>query len=62
MCKIHILEGAVQSKKMSRAHVTAEEEAAGYVLACRSFPRSDVRLAVVGKMRKTVCRDVPEKK
>jgi hypothetical protein len=29
------------------------------VLACRSFPLSDVRLAVVGKMRKSVCREVP---
>ncbi len=59
VCKVHILEGSVRSKKMSRAHVTIEEEAAGYVLACRSFPLTDVRLAVVGKMRKTVCRDVP---
>jgi len=59
VCKVHILEGAVRSKKMSRAHVSEEEQAAGYVLACRSFPLSDIRLAVVGKMRKSVCRDVP---
>lgn len=59
VCKVHILEGSVHSKKMSRAHVTPEEQAAGYVLACRSFPLTDVRLAVVGKMRKSVCRDVP---
>jgi ferredoxin len=59
VCKVHILDGAVRSKKMSRAHVSEEEQAAGYVLACRSFPLSDIRLAVVGKMRKSVCRDVP---
>jgi ferredoxin len=59
VCKVHILEGSVRSKKMSRAHVTPAEQAAGYVLACRSFPLTDVRLAVVGKMRKSVCRDVP---
>ena len=59
VCKVHILEGSAHSKKMSRAHVTPEEQAAGYVLACRSFPLTDVRLAVVGKMRKSVCRDVP---
>jgi ferredoxin len=59
VCKIHVLEGEVRTKKMSRAHVTVEEETAGYVLACRSFPLSDVRLAVVGKMRKSVCREVP---
>ena len=62
VCKIHILDGSVRSKKMSRAHVTPEEQAAGYVLACRSFPLTDVRLAVVGKMRKSVCRDVPATK
>ena len=59
VCKVHILEGSVHSKKMSRAHVTPEEQEAGYVLACRSFPLTDVRLAVVGKMRKSVGRDVP---
>ena len=59
VCKIHILKGSVKSKKMSRAHVSVEEEDAGYVLACRSYPQSDIRLAVVGKMRKTVCRVVP---
>jgi len=59
VCKVHILSGSVTSKKMSRAHVSVEEEASGYVLACRTCPRSDVRLKVVGKMRKTVCRVVP---
>lgn len=59
VCKIHVLAGSVRSKKMSRAHVSVEEEASGYVLACRSYPLSDVRLAVVGKMRKTVCREIP---
>lgn len=59
VCKVHILSGSVTSKKMSRAHISVEEEASGYVLACRTCPRSDVRLKVVGKMRKTVCRVVP---
>lgn len=59
VCKVHILSGAVTSKKMSRAHISVEEEASGYVLACRTCPRSDVRLKVVGKMRKSVCRVVP---
>jgi ferredoxin len=60
VCKVRILSGSVTSKKMSRAHVTEEEEKEGFVLACRSFPSSDVRLAVVGKMRKSVCRVIPE--
>lgn len=57
VCKVHILDGAVTSKKMSRAHVSVEEQSMGYVLACRSYPQSDIRLAVVGQMRKTVCRE-----
>lgn len=59
VCKVHILSGSVTSKKMSRAHISVEEEASGYVLACRTCPRSDVRLKVVGKMRKSVCRAAP---
>ena len=59
VCKVHILSGSVTSKKMSRAHISVEEQASGYVLACRTCPRSDVRLKVVGKMRKSVCRAVP---
>ena len=59
VCKVHIVSGSVKSKKMSRAHVSVEDQASGYVLACRSYPQSDVRLAVVGKMRKAVCRESP---
>ncbi len=56
VCKIHILSGDVDTLVMSRAHVTEQEQAEGYALACRCFPRSDVQLKVVGKMQKTVCR------
>ncbi len=42
MCKIRILEGDFESKRMSRAHVSAAEETEGYALACRIFPRSDM--------------------
>ncbi|WP_097459472.1 2Fe-2S iron-sulfur cluster binding domain-containing protein [Mangrovitalea sediminis] len=56
VCKIRVGEGRIRALKMSRAHVTAEEEAEGVVLACRAFPLSDLRLAVIGKMRKNLCR------
>jgi len=59
VCKVLVTSGSVRSKKMSREHISVEEEAANYVLACRSYPLSDVRLRVIGKMRKTVCRVVP---
>lgn len=41
-CRIRVLAGRYVSKRMSRAWVTAEEEAQGIVLACRIFARSDL--------------------
>lgn len=52
VCKVHIQSGEYAKGKMSRAHVTEEEEQAGFVLACRCQPLSDLELRVVGKMRK----------
>ena len=56
VCKIEIVAGSFTKKVMSRAYVSVEEEAAGRVLACRVFPTSDIRLRVLGKMAKNVCR------
>jgi ferredoxin len=57
VCKVHILQGEVATLAMSRAHVSKEDEAIGCVLACRTYPLSDVVLKVVGGMRKgVVCR------
>lgn len=55
VCKVSILEGQVHALKMSRAQVSAEEEAQGVVLACRARPLSAIRLRVIGKMHKNVC-------
>lgn len=54
VCKVHILQGEVTTLAMSRAHVSKEEEAIGYALACRTYPVSDVVLKVVGGMRKSM--------
>lgn len=54
VCKVHITSGQVTRKVMSRAHISAEEESAGYALACRIFPQSDVVVAVVGKMKRSI--------
>jgi ferredoxin len=58
VCKVQITSGIWTARVMSREHVSAEEQARGCVLACRAMPASDVRLAVVGKMKKSVCRVV----
>lgn len=54
VCKIRIGRGEVRAARMSRAHVSVEEEAAGVGLACRLFPRSDLELNVLGGMRKRI--------
>lgn len=41
-CRIRVLEGGYDSKRMSRAWISEEEEAQGVVLACRIFARSDM--------------------
>jgi len=59
VCKVHVLDGSFSKRVMSRAHVSAEEEAAGRVLSCRIKPTSDLRVRVIGPMKKNVCR-LPE--
>ena len=56
VCKVQVLEGRYAKRVMSRAHVSAEEEASGCVLSCRIKPSSDLRVSVVGAMKKNVCR------
>ena len=50
--KVRILEGQYVRRVMSRAHVSAEEEAAGCALSCRIYPSSDLRLQVISAMKK----------
>ena len=56
VCKVEITGGTFQKRVMSREYVSEAEEAAGCVLACRVKPSSDIRLKVLGKMCKNVCR------
>jgi ferredoxin len=54
VCKVRVLDGQVESLgPISRAHVSAEEEAAGYTLACRVRPKTNISLEVAGKMQKS---------
>ena len=43
-CKVLVLEGDYVLGKMSAAEVSAAEREEGYALACRLFPRSELRL------------------
>jgi len=44
ICRVRIMNGEVETRKMSVKHVTEEQRQAGYVLACRAFPRSAIQL------------------
>lgn len=54
VCKVQVTRGQYVAHKMSRAHVGADEEAAGIGLACRLMPTSDLELKVLGALRKSV--------
>ncbi len=56
VCKVQVLQGEYEAAVMSRAHVSAEEQAEGIVLACRIMPHSDLEVQVIGKMNKALCR------
>ena len=43
-CKVRILTGDFESKKMSIKFVTPEEREDGFALSCRVFPRSDMEV------------------
>jgi ferredoxin len=62
VCKVRILKGEVDTIVMSRKYVTEQEEKEGIVLACRAFPRSAVKLEVIGKISKNVLRPGPQVK
>ncbi len=53
VCKVQVLEGQCRPLgPVSRAHVSAAEEAIGFTLACRVAPVTPVRLEVAGKFEK----------
>lgn len=53
VCKVHVLEGQCRALgPISRAHVSVQEEASGFTLACRVAPVTAVRLEVAGKFEK----------
>ncbi len=56
ICKIEIVRGDYSCKRMSRAHISVEEEAQGVVLACRTTPQSDLDVRVLGKIQRAVMR------
>jgi len=62
VCRVRVTGGDYRADLMSRAHVSAEDEAAGIVLACCIYPQSELYLrlepiAVKEKGQKAVKTD-----
>lgn len=47
LCKIQIVKGDYVTKKMSRKHISEDDEKQRIVLACRTFPKTDVLFCVL---------------
>lgn len=56
VCKIEIVAGSYNKRRMSREYVSEADEAANRVLACRVRPAGDIVLRVIGLMKKNVYR------
>jgi 3-phenylpropionate/trans-cinnamate dioxygenase ferredoxin reductase subunit len=57
VCRVQVIEGKCRPLgPVSRAHVSAAEEAQGFTLACRVAPVTAIRLEVAGKFEKPFCK------
>lgn len=61
VCRVDVVSGSFIPKPMSRSHVSADDERAGRVLACRIFPSSDLELRVTGAMQRAVLKQESRK-
>ncbi|PKP90705.1 MAG: ferredoxin [Alphaproteobacteria bacterium HGW-Alphaproteobacteria-14] len=46
ICRVRIVDGAYATGKMSAARVSSVDRAAGYALACRLYPISDLLIEI----------------
>ena len=60
ICKVRIEAGRTRCERMSRSHISADEEAEGYVLACRAYPQSDLQLLAVARMARCIERHLAD--
>ena len=53
ICRVQVLgEGRYRTMKMSRAQVTAADQAKGICLACKLIPEGDLELRALGQLRR----------
>jgi ferredoxin len=51
VCKILIHKGSYKKDKMNRKHISEEEENSNIVLACKTFPTSDMEIEFISKAK-----------
>ena len=56
VCKVHVEAGRFHTGKMSRACVSDAEQGEGFVLACKAYPDSNLRLRPVAQLRRCLER------
>jgi ferredoxin len=49
VCRVQIIDGKYRTVRMSREHVSEEEEIMGYALGCCLYPQSDLILRAAPK-------------
>ncbi len=49
VCKIKVHEGEFHKDKMNRKHVSQEEENDNVILACKVFPKGDMKIEFVSR-------------
>ena len=49
-CKVRVTSGQYRTGKMSRAVVSVADEAQGCVLACKTYPQSDLGVEALGRV------------
>ncbi len=55
ICRVQVVAGArYRTHKMSRAQVSAADEASGICLACKLIPEGDLVVRALGLLRRTV--------
>lgn len=50
VCKIKVHSGEYSTLKMSRKHISEEEEKRGVVLACRILPQSEMVIELISEI------------
>ena len=58
VCRIRVIDGEYELKKMSRKHVSETEQEQGVALACRVYPLGDMKIEVLAVETKVAVASV----